>query len=109
MVSWIVTWLLSQDKEKKMKSLNAEINNGRLAMMAIIGALICNWQPSNLKTSVAQRESTFWPAFFVLVHLKSSPQQVFLLFLGPLGNGEDNLQEHHWHEASPASYTNLTS
>ncbi|CAJ1407153.1 unnamed protein product [Effrenium voratum] len=26
-----------EDKEKKMKSLNAEINNGRLAMMAIIG------------------------------------------------------------------------
>jgi hypothetical protein len=27
-----------QDPEKKKKSLTAEINNGRLAMMAIIGA-----------------------------------------------------------------------
>ena len=29
-----------QDPEKKAKSLVAEINNGRLAMMAIIGALL---------------------------------------------------------------------
>lgn len=31
---------LTQDPEKKAKSLVAEINNGRLAMMAIIGALL---------------------------------------------------------------------
>ena len=31
--------VLGKDKDKKMKSLNAEINNGRLAMMAIIGIL----------------------------------------------------------------------
>jgi len=29
-----------QNEEKKMKSLTAEINNGRLAMMAIIGCSV---------------------------------------------------------------------
>ena len=31
---------LLEDAEKKKKSLTAEINNGRLAMMAIIGILV---------------------------------------------------------------------
>ena len=49
---------LDQDPEKKAKSLTAEINNGRLAMMAIIGT-------SQVRLSSTERDflEIFWENF----------------------------------------------